>query len=491
MGVLRTTEKQFDDVRRHLAGSQDERFAFLLCDTTTSSGTPIFIAKETILVPDGEISLTRTGWELSDKVLDDVLNQAVRGHLAIVEAHFHGGTRPRFSRTDRRGLGPMAHFALERLDGRPYGATVWGDDSVYGEVFLLDSAGRVSTSPLRSCTVVGGHLRQVVSRDDAPSVGVTHDRQAAWFGPLGQRELALVRVAIVGLGGTGSHAATQLAHLGVRDFVLVDGDMIEESNLNRTVTASFEDVGKSKANVAAKRIHDIVPSSAVSIVTRSCLHGETIDTLVGVDIIFGCVDNDGARLVLNRLGLAYRIPYIDVATDILVNDEGLIAAAGGRAIAVLTKGPCLACMGELDANEARSFLSSPADQALAARAGYATNLLGTSPSVVFLNGLAASTLVAEFAVLLSTVRDVVLCSDIDLQGLGRTISGTWITPRRVTTAGDCIECAYGDTADSSNIRKEFGGLTPLARPSEGDPPRSEREGAVRPRHSSNKERRSQ
>src|SRR3989442_14326016 len=60
------------------------------------------------------------------------------------------------------------------------------------------------------------------------------------------------RVAIVGLGGGGSHIAQQLGHLGVGEFVLIDPDVVEDSNLNRLVGATQQDVVRctSKASVA-------------------------------------------------------------------------------------------------------------------------------------------------------------------------------------------------------------------------------------------------
>ena len=59
------------------------------------------------------------------------------------------------------------------------------------------------------------------------------DRQILLFGAAGQEKIAAARVAIVGLGGLGSHVAQQLAYLGVRSLVLVDGDCVTRSNLNR------------------------------------------------------------------------------------------------------------------------------------------------------------------------------------------------------------------------------------------------------------------
>src|SRR4030043_2478387 len=62
-------------------------------------------------------------------------------------------------------------------------------------------------------------------------------RQILAFGEEGQKKLAAAKVGIVGLGGMGSQIAQSLAYLGVEDFLTVDDDIVEESNLNRLVGA--------------------------------------------------------------------------------------------------------------------------------------------------------------------------------------------------------------------------------------------------------------
>ena len=56
-------------------------------------------------------------------------------------------------------------------------------------------------------------------------------------------------VAIVGLGGGGSHIAQQLAHIGFLNIQLYDGDAAELSNLNRLIGASLDDVQKGTKKV--------------------------------------------------------------------------------------------------------------------------------------------------------------------------------------------------------------------------------------------------
>ncbi len=67
--------------------------------------------------------------------------------------------------------------------------------------------------------------------------------------------LAAAKVAIVGLGGGGSHVAQQLAHVGFRHFKLFDGDLIEDSNLNRLVGGTEIDVAMAMPKVASTELN--------------------------------------------------------------------------------------------------------------------------------------------------------------------------------------------------------------------------------------------
>lgn len=453
-------------VEAHLFARAGEHFAFLLCDATSSLGSPVFLARAVVLIPDHEITSSENGWELSDPMLDEVINAAVTSHRALVECHNHGGLFPRFSPTDRAGIGALATFMLEALKGRPYGATVWGAGPVYGEV-TYSVAGKPIAEQLSSITVQGDHLRQLASADDdLQPLDPMFDRQLAWFGEASQRQLGRLRVGVVGCGGTGSHVCLQLAHLGIRSFVLVEPDFIEATNLNRTVTTTPAMIGMGKVWAAAQRVRAVAPRATVVAIDSDLRSRQAFDALRGVDILVGCVDNDGARLVLNRLALAYDIPYLDVATDIVPTEppSAGIEMLGGRIAAVMPDGPCLNCMGELDRSEVGYFLASPAEQAAARRHGYAAGMVGNSPSVVSLNGVAASLLVTELAVLVSGTRKVQTFVDIDLLGVGRPIPGDWITPRREARDGECFECharAAGDAAELDELLPRNGRGDPL------------------------------
>ncbi|MGJ8744257.1 tRNA threonylcarbamoyladenosine dehydratase [Polaribacter sp.] len=73
----------------------------------------------------------------------------------------------------------------------------------------------------------------------------------------GLEKLVKANVLIVGLGGVGSYAAEFIARAGVQNITLVDGDVFDETNKNRQLTALDSTIGKSKAQVLAARLKDI------------------------------------------------------------------------------------------------------------------------------------------------------------------------------------------------------------------------------------------
>ena len=148
------------------------------------------------------------------------------------------------------------------------------------------------------------------------------DRNERFFGSEGQLRLKGTTVAVIGAGGLGSHVIQQLAHLGVGRLVIIDADMQEESNKNRDVGSLHADPdGKiSKVDVAERLVKAIDPSIVVEKIQADLRSEEALRRLQTVDYLFGCVDNDGVRLVLTEHCLAFDRPYFDLASDIHIDD---------------------------------------------------------------------------------------------------------------------------------------------------------------------------
>ncbi len=75
----------------------------------------------------------------------------------------------------------------------------------------------------------------------------------------GLETLKNAKVLVVGLGGVGSFAAEFLARAGVGNITIVDGDIVDITNINRQLPALHSTVGKDKVEIVAERILDINP----------------------------------------------------------------------------------------------------------------------------------------------------------------------------------------------------------------------------------------
>src|SRR5258708_5856352 len=156
------------------------------------------------------------------------------------------------------------------------------------------------------------------------------DRQLLLFGQAGQQKIDDTCVTIVGLGGTGSHAAQQLGLLGVRKFSLIDADRATQSSRNRLIGMRPYDVAAKtpKVVIAERMIREIEPDADITIVDDTFLSEAGAAELTKASVIFGCVDRDGARLLLNEFACAYNRPYFDIATD--TDKDGDRVIFGGR-----------------------------------------------------------------------------------------------------------------------------------------------------------------
>lgn len=119
--------------------------------------------------------------------------------------------------------------------------------------------------------------------------------------------------------------------------------------------------------------------------------------------VFGCVDDDGPRFVLNELCSSYSTPYFDLASDIDVEQSHY----GGRILIAWDGSGCLVCHDEIDAAAVRRYLSGDAEhQDYGAIYGVPDDALGEAgPSVVSINGVVASLGVTELMLVATGVRE--------------------------------------------------------------------------------------
>jgi hypothetical protein len=206
------------------------------------------------------------------------------------------------------------------------------------------------------------------------------DRQG-FLGPNSGRVFDGLRVAIVGLGGGGSHISQHLAHIGVGNPRVLDPQVIEDTNLNRLVGGTEADVksGTPKVEIAGRLIRAV--NAGIRVIEVQEKWQKRADILQACHFIFGCVDSFSERDQLERLARRFLVPYIDIGMD--VHRVGETFVVSGQVALSLPDSPCLWCMG---------LLTEKRLEEEARRYGDA----GGKPQVIWPNGTLASTAVGIF-----------------------------------------------------------------------------------------------
>ncbi len=115
-------------------------------------------------------------------------------------------------------------------------------------------------------------------------------------------------VAVFGLGGVGGACVEALCRSGVGTLVLVDNDIVSESNINRQIIATEKTVGRKKTEVFSERIRAINPDCRVKVYDRFYTGGT--EEIAGADFVADCIDTVSAKLGLYTACTELGIPVI-------------------------------------------------------------------------------------------------------------------------------------------------------------------------------------
>ena len=130
------------------------------------------------------------------------------------------------------------------------------------------------------------------------------------IGKEGVDKLNKSKVAIFGIGGVGSFVAEGLIRAGVQNFILVDKDVVDLTNLNRQIIATHDTIGRPKVEVAKERMLSINPKANIEI-HQEFFTPESPELLDNtVDYIIDCVDNVTAKIELVLRAQKLNIPVI-------------------------------------------------------------------------------------------------------------------------------------------------------------------------------------
>jgi tRNA A37 threonylcarbamoyladenosine dehydratase len=106
------------------------------------------------------------------------------------------------------------------------------------------------------------------------------------------------RILVVGLGGVGGYAVEGLARAGFSKFILVDFDVVSESNINRQIIALHSTIGKLKSQLFQERVLDINPHAEVEIINEFFDDKLRIEVLDRVDFVVDAIDSLGPKVGL-------------------------------------------------------------------------------------------------------------------------------------------------------------------------------------------------
>ena len=121
-------------------------------------------------------------------------------------------------------------------------------------------------------------------------------------------------VAIFGLGGVGSYVVEGLARSGIGNFILIDGDKVDITNINRQIIATTKTVGKEKVVVEEERIKEINPNAKViryaEFVTGIESNLELFNAIKNVDYIVDAIDTVSSKIRIIEFAKENNIPVI-------------------------------------------------------------------------------------------------------------------------------------------------------------------------------------
>ena len=212
------------------------------------------------------------------------------------------------------GAGERDHALVAALDGhnsREVLEADFGAGPVAQLIGLLESEGLVEDAG--AYAALSGEERG------------RYDRQLRYFADLApegvsapdcQVRLRDARVVVLGVGGLGSWTALSLACCGAGELTLVDGDVVELSNLNRQVLFAADDIGRPKAHLAAAAIERFNPGIRVEAVARTLgSQSEIADAVAGSSFVVDAADrptHDIERWV-NAACFGHGVPYITMS----------------------------------------------------------------------------------------------------------------------------------------------------------------------------------
>lgn len=125
-----------------------------------------------------------------------------------------------------------------------------------------------------------------------------------------QNKLASSTIAVVGCGGLGGTMAEEFARLGVGKLILIDGDRIEESNLNRQLFSTENNIGLKKVEAAKQRLQIVNSEVKLKLIDDWFNEDNASSIFEGADLVCDALDYINRRIELERACHKLNLPLV-------------------------------------------------------------------------------------------------------------------------------------------------------------------------------------
>lgn len=130
------------------------------------------------------------------------------------------------------------------------------------------------------------------------------------IGNLGQQKILNAKVLVIGAGGLGCPVLQMLAASGVGTLGIVDGDVVEETNLHRQLLYTTDDCGTKKVDAAANAIHKINSDVKVNVYPEFISESNIATIVKDYEILVDCTDTIATRYLINDISVHLGKPMI-------------------------------------------------------------------------------------------------------------------------------------------------------------------------------------
>ena len=126
------------------------------------------------------------------------------------------------------------------------------------------------------------------------------------IGVLGQKKILNSRVLVIGMGGLGCPVAEFLTRSGIGSIGIIDHDLVSLSNIHRQTLYDEKDLGKSKVNVAQKKLQNINSKTKINIFNFKLDKKKFIKIIKNYDYVVDGTDNFETKFLINDISLKYK-----------------------------------------------------------------------------------------------------------------------------------------------------------------------------------------